>query len=67
MCFTFSMFTLIQSGRTSGWNRRACEKATLGLSEQVRMCSARFGRCSWNCTYFKGGQQSNRRKVLYVP
>jgi hypothetical protein len=45
---TFCILTFIQSGRTSGWKRRACEKAILGLSEHVRICSARLGRCSWN-------------------
>ena len=41
---TFWTFIFIQSGCTSGSKRRASERASFGLGQYSRMCSARPGR-----------------------
>ena len=45
---TLRIFTSFQSFLTSGWNRRASEKAFFGLSDTVLICSASNGRWSMN-------------------
>ena len=60
---TTLILSRLQSGRTSRANLRASENATLGLEENVLMCSANPGRCvNWNGEFLSGGH----REVLAV-